>query len=30
LINIVLPILVVLIFASGYFFFRKKKYEGKV
>lgn len=30
LINIVLPILVVLFFASGYFFFRKKKYEGKV
>lgn len=30
LINIVLPIALVLIFASGYSFFRRKKYEGKV
>jgi len=30
IVNIGLPIGVVLFFASGYFFFRRKKYEGKV
>jgi ABC-2 type transport system permease protein len=30
IINIALPIGIVLFFASGYFFFRRKKYEGKV
>jgi ABC-2 type transport system permease protein len=30
LFNIGLPILLVLFFASGYFFFRRKRYEGKV
>jgi ABC-2 type transport system permease protein len=30
IINLALPILLVLIFASGYFFFRRKRYEGKV
>jgi len=30
LLNIGLPIALVLFFASGYFFFRRKKYEGKV
>ena len=29
LFNIVLPILIILVFASSYFFFRRKKYEGK-
>jgi LPXTG-motif cell wall-anchored protein len=28
--NVGLPIGLVLIFASAYFFFRKKKYEGRV
>jgi gliding-associated putative ABC transporter substrate-binding component GldG len=30
IVNIALPIGIVLFFASGYFFFRRKKYEGKV
>jgi ABC-2 type transport system permease protein len=30
LLNIALPIALILMFASAYFFFRKKKYEGKV
>lgn len=30
IVNIALPIGLVLFFASGYFFFRRKKYEGKV
>jgi gliding-associated putative ABC transporter substrate-binding component GldG len=30
LLNIALPIAIILFFASGYLFFRKKKYEGKV
>lgn len=30
LLNVGLPIALVLIFASAYFFFRKKKYEGRV
>ncbi|HOZ51170.1 MAG TPA: gliding motility-associated ABC transporter substrate-binding protein GldG [Chitinophagaceae bacterium] len=30
LFNLVLPISIIMIFASAYFFFRKKKYEGKV
>lgn len=30
LLNVGLPIALLLIFASGYFFFRKKKYEGRV
>lgn len=30
LINIALPILLLLCFASAYFFFRRKKYEGRV
>lgn len=30
IINIALPIILLLIFASGYLFFRKKKFEGKV
>ena len=30
LLNVGLPIALVLFFASGYFFFRKKKYEGRV
>ncbi|MBP6624095.1 MAG: gliding motility-associated ABC transporter substrate-binding protein GldG [Chitinophagaceae bacterium] len=30
LVNIALPICLMLVFASGYSFFRKKKYEGKV
>lgn len=28
--NIGLPLILVFIFASGYFFFRRKKYEGKI
>ncbi len=30
LFNIGLPIAIIMMFASAYFFFRKKKYEGKV
>ncbi|MBK7763131.1 MAG: gliding motility-associated ABC transporter substrate-binding protein GldG [Bacteroidetes bacterium] len=30
LLNIGLPVLLIIFFASGYLFFRKKKYEGKV
>jgi hypothetical protein len=28
--NIALPIALVMMFASAYFFFRRKRYEGKV
>jgi hypothetical protein len=30
LLNIALPAFLLLIFGSAYFFFRRKKYEGKV